>query len=107
MPLRTFSEIRLVNGSTGDPALYVDYPGKDNALLFDAGENGNLDPQRLADLDAVFLTHHHVDHFIGFDRIVRANLDCDKTLDVYGPPGTIRKIYDRIKSYEYQYFPFQ
>ena len=43
---RTFSEIRLVNGSAGDPALYIDYPGKDNALLFDSGENGNLDPPR-------------------------------------------------------------
>jgi ribonuclease Z len=105
-PRRVCSELRLVNGSTGDPALYVDYPGRNNALLFDAGENGSLDPKRLADLTAVFITHHHVDHFIGFDRIVRANLDSDKTLSVYGPVGTIAKIYDRIQSYEYQFFPF-
>jgi len=105
--IRTFSEIRLVNGSTGDPALFIDYPGKDDAYLFDAGENCSLDPKRLGDLCAVFITHHHVDHFIGLDRIVRANLDQDKTLSVYGPEGTIRKVYDRIKSYEYQFFPFQ
>lgn len=104
---RAFSELRLVNGSTGDPALFVDDPGRDNALLFDAGENAAIDPARLGDLTAVFLTHHHVDHFIGFDRIVRANLDRDKALHVFGPDGTIRKVYDRIKSYEYQYFPFQ
>ena len=103
----TASEIRLVNGSTGDPGLYIDYPGRDNALLFDAGDNGGLDMERLGDLEAVFVTHHHVDHFVGLDRIVRANLDKDKTLHVYGPEGTIRKVYDRIKSYEYQYFPFQ
>jgi ribonuclease Z len=87
--------------------LFIDYPGRDNALLFDAGDNCTLDMKRLGDLEAVFITHHHVDHFIGFDRIIRANLDCDKTLHVYGPAGTIRKVYDRIKSYEYQYFPFQ
>ncbi len=104
---RAFSEMRLVNGSTGDPALFMDYPGKDNALLFDAGENGRLDMKRLGDLEAVFITHHHVDHFMGLDRIVRANLDRDKVLHVFGPTGTIRKVYDRIKSYEYQYFPFQ
>jgi len=103
----TASEFRLVNGSTGDPGLYIDYPGRDNALLFDAGDNGGLDMERLGDLEAVFVTHHHVDHFVGLDRIVRANLDKDKTLHVYGPDGTIRKVYDRIKSYEYQYFPFQ
>jgi ribonuclease Z len=105
-PARTFSEIRLVNGSTGDPALYIDYPGKDNALLFDAGENGSLDAKRLGDLEAVFLTHHHVDHFVGFDRIVRANLDTDKTLHVFGPPSTIQRVYARITSYELPYFPF-
>ena len=37
---RTAFEVRLVNGSTGDPVLYIDYPGRDNALLFDAGETG-------------------------------------------------------------------
>ena len=104
---RPLAEFRLVNGSTGDPALFIDYPGRDDALLFDAGENAALGPDRLGDLGAVFLTHHHVDHFIGFDRIVRANLDRDKALHVYGPEGTIRKVYDRIKSYEYPFFPFQ
>src|SRR5262249_38739722 len=88
-------------------ALFVDYPGRDDAILFDAGEICTLDAGELGDLEAVFLTHHHVDHFIGFDRIVRANLDRDKALSVYGPEGTILKVYDRIKSYEYQYFPFQ
>jgi ribonuclease Z len=103
----TVSEIRLVNGSAGDPVLFVDYPGRDDALLFDAGDNAPLDAGRLGDLGAVFVTHHHVDHFIGLDRIVRANLDRDKTLRLYGPDGTIRRVYDRIKSYEYPFFPFQ
>src|SRR4051812_28626086 len=41
-PTRTISEIRLVNGSTGDPSLFIDYPGRDDALLFDAGDNAAL-----------------------------------------------------------------
>jgi len=104
---RAFSEVRLVNGSTGDPSLYLDYPGNDNAFLFDAGDNGRIDLERLGDLEAVFLSHHHIDHFVGFDRIIRANIDHDKTLHVFGPEGTIQKVYDRIKSYEFQFFPFQ
>jgi ribonuclease Z len=104
---RALRELRLVNGSTGDPALFVDDPGRDNALLIDCGENAALGDDRLGDLEAVFLSHHHVDHFIGFDRIVRANLDRDKAVHVYGPMGTIAKVYSRIKSYEYPFFPFQ
>src|SRR6516165_6556623 len=100
-------ELRLVNGSTGDPVLYADAPGRDNAILIDSGDNAALGNDRLGDLEAVFITHHHVDHFIGFDRIVRANLDRDKALHVFGPTGTIGKIYNRIKSYEYPFFPFQ
>src|SRR5262249_10307805 len=38
---------------------------------------------------------------------VRANIDSDKRLAIYGPPGTIQKVYDRVRSYEYQFFPFQ
>ena len=56
MPARPISEIRLVNGSAGDPLLFIDYPGKNDALLFDAGENGTLDAKRLGDLQAVFIT---------------------------------------------------
>jgi len=104
---RTFSEIRLVNGSTGDPVLFIDYPGKDDSLLFDGGDNGRLSLTRLGDLAAVFITHHHVDHFVGLDRIVRANMDRDKVLHVFGPANTIAKVYDRINAYEYPYFPFQ
>jgi ribonuclease Z len=104
---RTFSEIRLVNGSTGDPALFIDYPGKDDAFLFDAGDLCRLDAARLADLRALFLTHHHIDHFVGFDRILRANLDRDKVLHVFGPADTIRRVYARVASYEHPYFPFQ
>jgi ribonuclease Z len=101
------SEIRLVNGSTGDPLLFVDYPGRDDALMFDSGENGALDPGRLGDLGAVFVTHHHIDHFVGLDRVVRANLDRDKTLRIFGPEGTIRKVHSRVTSYEHPFFPFQ
>ncbi|MFO0822703.1 MAG: hypothetical protein U0792_06215 [Gemmataceae bacterium] len=107
MAARAFSTVQLVNGSTGDPVLYLDYPGSDNALLFDGGDNGNLTMAQLGDLEAAFITHHHVDHFIGLDRIIRANMDRDKVLNLFGPVNTIRKVYDRITAYEYPFFPFQ
>src|SRR5262245_58187734 len=105
--VRTFTEVRLVNGSTGDPVLFIDYPGKNDAYLFDAGDLSGLDLKRLGDLAAVFLTHFHIDHFCGFDRVLRANLDRDKVLHIVGPEGAIHRVYERLKSYEIQHFPFQ
>jgi ribonuclease Z len=48
-----------------------------------------------------------MDHFVGFDRVVRANLDRDKVLPIIGPADTIRRIYNRVTSYEYPFFAFQ
>ncbi|MEM6691751.1 MAG: MBL fold metallo-hydrolase [Planctomycetota bacterium] len=101
------SDLILVNGCEGDPVLYLDYPDRDNAVLFDAGDVAALDAKRLADLDAVFLTHHHADHFSDLDRIIRANLNSDKTVEIFGPSGTIERVYDRVRSYAHSYFPFQ
>lgn len=102
----TVSEIQLVNGSDGDPVLYIDYPGRDDAFLFDAGELGTLPVAKLADLQAVFLSHHHIDHVCSLDRVIRANLDTKKCLRVMGPRGTIQKFHQRTTSYDFQFFPF-
>ena len=61
---RAFRELRLLNGSTGDPFLFVDDQGRDNAPLIDCGDNAVLGDVRLADLEAVFLAHHNVDIYI-------------------------------------------
>lgn len=107
MPARAFSAVRLVNGSTGDPLLYLDYPGSNDAILFDCGDTSALSLAELGDLEAVFISHHHIDHFVGLDRVLRANMDKDKTLHLFGPANTIRRVTDRVRGYEHQFFPFQ
>ena len=104
---RAFSDVELVNGSTGDPVLYLDYPGGDNALLFDAGENAVLTATSSATWKRCSSPTTTSIISSGCDRIVRANIDRDKILHLFGPVNTIRKVYDRIKSYEYPFFPFQ
>src|SRR5262249_53195745 len=49
----------------------------------------------------------HIDHFVGLDRIIRANMDKDKVLHLFGPVNTIQKVYARITAYEHGFFPFQ
>ena len=66
-------------------------------LLFDCGEGTQRQLLRsvgLADLDFVFLTHHHVDHWLGLLGMVKsfALRDRERPLTVYGPPGTQRLI---------------
>jgi ribonuclease Z len=76
-------------------------------LLFDCGEGTQRQLLRsvgLLDLHAVFLTHHHADHWLGLPGMLKSFelRDRDAPLTVYGPPGTIelmrvmRLVYGRL-----------
>ncbi|MFP4573277.1 MAG: ribonuclease Z [Desulfobacterales bacterium] len=90
---------RQVNEPTGDPALFVPFFYERRALLFDAGEISALSPRDILKISHVFITHTHMDHFIGFDRILRICLGREKTLRVFGPEGFIQKISSKLRAY--------
>ncbi len=89
----------LVNDPFGDPGLYVEIPWARRALLFDAGQNDSLNPTRLLKASEIFVSHTHMDHFIGFDRILRVALGRGKTLKLYGPPGLIANVTGKLQGY--------
>lgn len=104
MPI--LSELRLVNGSTGDPCLYLDFPGADNAILFDAGENQTLSRAMIQDIAALLLSHHHPDHLSGLARVIRYTTDTDKEVAVFGPVGTIDRFEQQLRAVQWPRFDF-
>jgi ribonuclease Z len=75
----------------GLPAFLVRRGG--DRILFDCGEGTQrqlLQSVGLADIDDVFLTHLHLDHWLGLPGMVKSFelRDRDRPLTVYGPPGT-------------------
>ena len=74
----------------GLPALLLRSGG--DRLLFDCGEGTQQQLLRsvgLPDVDAVFLTHYHLDHWLGLVGMIKT-FDLrsrDRTLTLYGPPG--------------------
>ena len=89
----------LVNDPFGDPGLYVDIKWGRRALLFDLGHNESLTPARLLRASDLFVSHTHMDHFIGFDRVLRIALGRGKTLRVFGPPGLIANVAGKLQGY--------
>ena len=61
----------LVNGRCGDPTVYVETLFEKRGLLFDLGEIAALPPRKLQRIDQIFVSHAHIDHFIGFDHLLR------------------------------------
>lgn len=89
----------LVNPPFGDPGLYVEIRWARRALLFDLGENDALGPTRLLRAGEVFVSHTHMDHFIGFDRLLRVALGRGKALRLYGPPGLAANVTGKLQGY--------
>src|SRR5215210_4637334 len=74
----------------GLPALLLRAGGE--RLLFDCGEGTQRQLLRsvgLPDVDAVFITHFHADHWLGLPGLLKTfDLRArEKPLDVHGPPG--------------------
>lgn len=89
----------LVNDVFGDPGVYVEIRWSKRALLFDLGRYDNLSPTRLLRAGEIFISHTHMDHFIGFDAILRVALGRRKTLMLVGPPGLIDNVAGKLRGY--------
>jgi ribonuclease Z len=99
--MRTLFEPRLVNDSFGDPALYVDFRDERRALLFDLGDIGALPPRKLIRLSHVFVSHTHMDHFAGFDHLLRVVLGRKACVVLFGGPGFIAQVEHKLQAYSW------
>lgn len=89
----------LVNDVFGDPGIYVEVRWSKRALLFDLGHNDSLGPTRLLRANDIFISHTHLDHFIGFDTVLRVALGRGKTVRLFGPPGLIDNVHGKLQGY--------
>jgi len=91
----------LINGRSGDPALYVETLFEKRAILFDLGDISNLSPRKIQRLEHVFVSHAHIDHFIGFDRLLRVLVGREKKISLYGPSGFINHVHHKLHAYRW------
>jgi len=91
----------LVNGRYGDPALYVEMLFEKRALLFDLGDITFLPPRKIHRLEHVFVTHAHIDHFVGFDVLLRVLVGREKTVHLFGPSGFIDRVGHKLQGYQW------
>lgn len=88
-----------VNGPFEDPAVHVRILREKADILFDAGDLRMLPVRHIMRLTDIFITHTHIDHFIGFDTILRALLRRNSPVSFYGPLGITDCISGKLKGY--------
>src|SRR6202022_2906032 len=91
----------LVTRRYGDPTVYVERLFKTHSVLFDLGEIASLSPRRIQRIDQIFVSHAHIDHFVGFDHLLRLLMGRKKTVHLYGPVGFAERVYHKLQAYRW------
>jgi ribonuclease Z len=98
-PMKPVYHPSLVNDVFGDPAVYVDFLFEKYALLFDLGDLSHLATRKILRLRDIFVSHAHMDHFFGFDWMLRLCLGRDMRVRLFGPPGFLRQVEAKLAAY--------
>lgn len=92
-------ELTLPNGSSGDSLLLVRLPLEGRTVAFDAGDARRVRQDDVLRMDHLMVTHCHVDHFVGFDALVRPRVCREEQLAVHGPEGFRSRVAARLGGY--------
>jgi ribonuclease Z len=99
--MRPIFHPNLVNGRYGDPTVYVETLFEKRSLLFDVGEIASLSPRRIRRIDQVFVSHAHLDHFVGFDHLLRLLVGHEKSVQLFGPSGFAERVFHKLQAYRW------
>jgi ribonuclease Z len=90
---------RLINGPFEDPVLFIGFHYERRAMLFDLGRLDRLSVREILKVSDVFVSHTHIDHFIGFDHLLRFSLNREQELRLFGPKGFIENVRGKLAGY--------
>ncbi len=97
--MQQFCSLKLINSPFGDPGLFISFSFEKRAIMFDLGDIHTLSAKDILKISHVFVSHTHIDHFFGFDRLLRIMLGRDKDLYLFGPEGFIKNVEGKLSGY--------
>ena len=92
---------RLTNAPFADPGVLVSFLFRPRAILFDLGDLSGVSTRELSRVTHAFVSHRHMDHFAGFDRMLRLRLNRPETLRLIGPPGLTGGVEAKFAAYSW------
>lgn len=90
---------RLINEPVFRPGTASRLPLRRQGSPFDLGDLSALSPREILRVSHVFVSHMHMDHFSGFDRLLGVSLYRDKQVHIIGPPGLTDAVEAKLRAY--------
>ena len=90
---------KLINDPFLDPGLFIPFLFEKRALLFDLGDLHTLSSRDLLKVTHVFVTHTHMDHFVGFDMLLRIFLGREGEIHLFGPTDFLSHVEGKLAGY--------
>ena len=97
--MRTVFLPSLLNRLWEDPGLWVDLQDEGRSILLDLGDLRHVPARKLLRVERAVVTHTHMDHFVGFDHLLRLMLGRERELVVTGPPGFLERVAGKVAAY--------
>lgn len=88
-------------GLIDDPCLVIRDRPIHQSIMIDCGSLHHLAKRELKPVRAIFVSHAHMDHFMGFDTFVRQVHATPRTVEIFGPPGFADRVAARLSGYDW------
>ena len=89
------------SGLFDDPVMFINVQPVGRGILLDCGQLHHLAKRVLRSIDALFVSHAHMDHLMGFDHLLRHTHVAPRPIAVYGPPGMAERISHKLAGYDW------
>lgn len=89
------------SGFKEDVCLMLSLPTQRWTYLCDCGYASGLTIREIKNLQAIFISHTHIDHFCNFDTILRHQLPIGRKVLIFGPKGITKNVQAKFRSYNW------
>ncbi|CAH2030247.1 MBL fold metallo-hydrolase [Trichlorobacter ammonificans] len=96
-----YLEPTCFSGLIDDPCLIVRDRPVHASIMLDCGSLAHVAKRELNPVRALFVSHAHMDHFMGFDAFLRQVHASPRTVELFGPPGCADRVQARLAGYDW------
>lgn len=82
-----------------DISIFFTVDNHSHAYMVDCGHASGYNVKELQNVRALFLSHMHMDHFIGFDQMMRHQVGSGNKVTVCGPKGIANQLSAKLRAY--------